>query len=61
METLRTVFGDRLKGISESEGGGGAGHALATVSPVHADEVRRLAGVAARYSVPLVAVERCSC
>lgn len=54
LRTLQEMFGDRLRRSPRSSGEGRG--ALASLLPVHADEVRRLSGVAERHSLPLVAV-----
>ena len=61
LESLTEIFGERLKHPLASDGSdpGGApastsASALASVQPSDAEEVRRLAGIAARHSVPLV-------
>src|SRR5215207_7209203 len=56
LRTLVQVFGDRVKqGPVRGEGLGTEG-ALASVLPMNAQEVRSLAEVAGRFSVPLVAL-----
>jgi hypothetical protein len=57
LRDIEDVFGDRLKrGGPAPPGVPDAGDALASVSPMSADEVKLLAEVAGRYSVPLVAL-----
>ncbi|MEJ7871236.1 MAG: FAD-binding protein, partial [Rubrobacteraceae bacterium] len=51
LAALREIFGDRLKRGPEPED-----HTLAAVSPRDAEEVERLAVVAGRLSLPLVAL-----
>ena len=54
LETLEKTFKDRIRrpsGETETKSG-----ALASVLPLHAEEVELLAREAARYSVPLAAV-----
>jgi FAD/FMN-containing dehydrogenase len=54
---IEEVFGDRLKrGRPASPGVSGAEDALASVSPTSAEEVKLLAEVAGRYSLPLGAL-----
>jgi FAD/FMN-containing dehydrogenase len=57
LRDLEEVFGDRLKRAGPAlPGVPDAGDALASVSPMSAEEVKLLAKVARRYSVPLVAL-----
>src|SRR5829696_7366598 len=57
LRDIEDVFGDRLKrGGRNPPGVPDAGDALASVSPMSAEEVKLLAEVAGRYSVPLVAL-----
>jgi FAD/FMN-containing dehydrogenase len=57
LRDIEEVFGDRLKRAkSASPGVPDVGDALASVSPIDAEEVKLLAEVAGRYSVPLVAL-----
>jgi FAD/FMN-containing dehydrogenase len=57
LRDLEEVFGDRLKRAkSASPGVPDVGDALASVSPMNAEEVKLLAQEAGRYSVPLVAL-----
>ena len=51
LETLTDIFADRVKPPPLNDGSGAP---LASVLPTSVEEVRRLAEVAARYSVPLV-------
>src|SRR5215207_10819426 len=54
---LEEVFGDRLKRTESAQPGvPDVGDALASVSPMNAEEVKLLAEEAGRYSVPLVAL-----
>ena len=54
---LEEVFGDRLKRTESAPPGvPDVGDALASVSPMNAEEVKLLAEEAGRYSVPLVAL-----
>src|SRR5215208_6500944 len=56
LKTLEQSFGDRLKqGPARGKRSGTEG-ALASVFPMNAEEVRLLAEVAGRFSVPLVAL-----
>ena len=52
LENLTEIFGERVKRSRMSDGTGADG-ALASVQPSDAEEVRRLAEVAAEHSVPL--------
>jgi FAD/FMN-containing dehydrogenase len=52
LESLTEIFGERVKRPRVREGNG-AGGALASVQPSDAEEVRRLAEAAAKYSAPL--------
>src|ERR687898_195367 len=57
LRDFEDVFGDRLKrGGQAPPGVPDAGDALASVSPFSVEEVKLLAEVAGRYSVPLVAL-----
>jgi hypothetical protein len=57
LRDIEHVFGDRLKcGGPAPPGVPDAGDTLASVSPMSAEEVKLLAEVAGRYSVPLVAL-----
>src|SRR5215217_9531179 len=57
LRDLEEVFGDRLKRAGPAlPGVPDAGDALASVSPMSGEEVKLLAKVARRYSVPLVAL-----
>jgi FAD/FMN-containing dehydrogenase len=56
LRTLEQVFGDRLKRGPVQGEGSGTEDALASVLPMNAEEVRFLAEVAGRSSVPLVAL-----
>jgi FAD/FMN-containing dehydrogenase len=57
LSDIEEVFGDRLKrGGPAPPGVSDARDALASVSPMSAEEVKLLAEVAGRYSVPLVAL-----
>jgi FAD/FMN-containing dehydrogenase len=57
LRDLEEVFGDRLKRAESAPlGVPDVGDALASVSPMNAEEVKLLAEVAGRYSVPLVAL-----
>ena len=57
LRDIEDVFGDRLKrGGPNPPGVPDAGDALASVSPMSAEEVKLLAEVAGHYSVPLVAL-----
>ena len=57
LSDIEKVFGDRLKrGGPAPPGVSDARVALASVSPMSADEVKLLAEVVGRYSVPLVAL-----
>jgi FAD/FMN-containing dehydrogenase len=57
LRDIEEVFGDRLKRAeSVPPGVPDVGVALASVSPIDAEEVKFLAEVAGRYSVPLVAL-----
>jgi FAD/FMN-containing dehydrogenase len=57
LRDIEEVFGDRLKrGRPASPGVSSAEDALASVSPMSAEEIKLLAEVAERYSVPLVAL-----
>ena len=51
LESLTDIFADRVK---QPPLEAGSDNALASVYPSNAEEVRRLAEVAARYSVPLI-------
>jgi FAD/FMN-containing dehydrogenase len=52
LESLTEIFGERVK-RPQAHDGTGAGGVLASVQPSGAEEVRRLAEVAAEHSVPL--------
>jgi len=57
LRDIEEVFGDRLKRAESAPPGvPDVGDALASVSPMSAEEVKLLAEVAGRYSVPLVAL-----
>jgi FAD/FMN-containing dehydrogenase len=57
LRDIEEVFGDRLKRAESAPPGvPDVGDALASVSPIDAEEVKLLAEVAGRYSVPLVAL-----
>ena len=57
LRDIEEIFEDRLKrGGPALPGVPDAGDALASVSPMSAEEVKLLAKVARRYSVPLVAL-----
>src|SRR5215210_4491198 len=57
LREFEEVFGDRLKrGGPDPPGVPDAGDTLASVAPMSAEEVKLLAEVAGRYSVPLVAL-----
>jgi FAD/FMN-containing dehydrogenase len=57
LRDIEELFGDRLKSAGSAPPGvPDVGDALASVSPMDAEEVKLLAEVAARYSVPLVAL-----
>src|SRR5215216_295150 len=57
LRDIEEVFGDRLKRAGPAPPGiSDAGDALAYASPMNAEEVKHLAEVAGRYSVPLVAL-----
>src|SRR5829696_9609743 len=57
LRDIEEVFGDRLKRAeSAPPGAPDVGDALASVSPIDAEELKLLAEVAGRYSVPLVAL-----
>jgi FAD/FMN-containing dehydrogenase len=57
LRDIEALFGDRLKSAGSAPPGvPDVGDALASVSPMDAEEVKLLAEVAARYSVPLVAL-----
>ena len=57
LRDIEEVFGDRLKRAEPTPPGvSNVGDALAFVSPMSAEEVKLLAKVAGRYSVPLVAM-----
>jgi len=56
LRTLEQVFGDRVKRGPVRGERPGTEDALASVLPMNADEVRFLADVAGRFSVPLVAL-----
>src|SRR5215217_6920273 len=57
LRDIEEAFGDRLKrGGSAPPGVPDAGDTLASVSPMSVEEVKLLAEVAGRYSVPLVAL-----
>src|SRR5215211_6936566 len=57
LRDIEEVFGDRLKrGEPVPPEVSDAGDALAYASPMSAEEVKLLAEVAGRYSVPLVAL-----
>ena len=57
LRDIEEVFGDRLKhGGPTPPGVSDAGDALAYASPMSVEEVKLLAEVAGRYSVPLVAL-----
>jgi FAD/FMN-containing dehydrogenase len=57
LRDIEEVFGDRLKhGGPTPPGVSDAGDALAYASPMSVEEVKLLADVAGRYSVPLVAI-----
>src|SRR5918995_4757341 len=57
LREMEEVFGDRLERRGPvSPGASDVGDALASVSPMSAEEVKLLAEVAGRYSVPLVAL-----
>src|SRR5215207_8475535 len=57
LRDIEEAFGDRLKrGGPAPPGVPDAGDALASVSPMSVEEVKLLAEVAGRYSVPLVAL-----
>ena len=56
LRDIEEIFGDRLKRGSAPPGVPDAGGALASASPMSAEEVELLAEVAGRYSVPLVAL-----
>jgi FAD/FMN-containing dehydrogenase len=56
LRVLEQSFGDRLKRDPVGGEGSGTEEALASVLPMNAEEVEFLAQVAARYSVPLVAL-----
>lgn len=57
LRDIEEVFGDRVKrGGPAPPGVSDAGDALASVSPMSVEEVKLLAEVAGRYSVPLVAM-----
>ena len=57
LREIEEVFGDRLERRGPvSPGASDVGDALASVSPISAEEVKLLAEVAGRYSAPLVAL-----
>jgi hypothetical protein len=57
LRDIEEVFGDRLKrGVPAPPGVSDTGDALASVSPMSAEEIKILAEVAGHYSVPLVAL-----
>jgi FAD/FMN-containing dehydrogenase len=56
LREIEKVFGDRLKRGPAPPGAPDAGDALASVSPMSAEEVELLAEAAGRYSMPLVAL-----
>jgi hypothetical protein len=57
LRDIEEAFGDRLKrGGPAPPGVPDAGDALTSVSPMSVEEVKLLAEVAGRYSVPLVAL-----
>jgi FAD/FMN-containing dehydrogenase len=57
LRDIEEVFGDRLKRAESAPPGvPDVGDALVSVSPIDAEEVKLLAEVAGRYSVPLVAL-----
>ena len=57
LRDIEEVFGDRLKSAGPAPPGvPDIGDTLASVSPMNAEEVKLLAEVAGRYSVPLVAL-----
>ena len=57
LRDIEEAFGDRLKRAESAPPGvPDVGDALASVSPMSAEEVKLLAEVAGRYSVPLVAL-----
>jgi FAD/FMN-containing dehydrogenase len=57
LRDIEEVFGDRLKSAGPAPPGvPDVGDTLASVSPLDAEEVKLLAEVAGRYSVPLVAL-----
>ena len=57
LRDIEEVFGDRLKRAGPAPPGvPDIGDTLASVSPMNAEEVKLLAEVAGRYSVPLVAL-----
>src|SRR5215208_3710937 len=57
LRDIEEVFGDRLKRAGPAPPGvPDIGDALVSVSPMNAEEVKLLAEVAGRYSVPLVAL-----
>jgi len=56
LREIEEVFGDRLKQGPAPPGVPDAGDALASASPMSAEEVEFLAEVAGRYSLPLVAL-----
>ena len=57
LRDIEEVFGDRVKrGGPAPPGVSDAGDALASVSPMSVEEIKLLAEVAGRYSVPLVAM-----
>ncbi len=57
LRDIEEVFGDRLKRAESAPPGvPDVGEALVSVSPIDAEEVKLLAEVAGRYSLPLVAL-----
>ena len=56
LAAIEEVFGDRLKRRPQRSTGPATDGAMASVYPTSAEEVALLADVAARYSVPLVAL-----